>query len=120
MVQCTLCNSTDFEPIYDNPPIVKCAHCGLVRTKETPKQNYENYHRDFEYTQNQAIFRNIFLKRYKIISKLVRKRGNVLEVGCSTGVFLEIFKQNGWNVLGIEPSESGSVAKAKGIKIIKN
>ncbi len=120
MIQCKLCGSTSFKPIYVDPAIEKCAKCELVRTKKTPHPNYRSYHRDVDYENNEKLFRNIFLKRYKLIAGFTNKKGKVLEIGCSTGVFLEIFKQNSWDVVGIEPSQSGKVAEAKGIKVIKN
>jgi len=53
--------------------------------------NYKNYHRDKDYLANESLFRNIFLNRVNLISKFINK-GKVLELGCSTGVMLKLFK----------------------------
>ncbi|KKQ91796.1 MAG: Methylase involved in ubiquinone/menaquinone biosynthesis [Microgenomates group bacterium GW2011_GWC1_39_7b] len=86
--------------------------------------NYNNYHRDTDYIENERLFRNIFLKRFNIIwphfahSTLLRaSRGKVLDIGCSNGVFLDICKERGWQTFGVEPSESGMTAERKGHKI---
>lgn len=84
--------------------------------------NYNNYHRDTDYIENESLFRNIFLKRFNILWPHFAKasRGKVLDIGCSNGIFLDIYKEHGWQTFGIEPSESGLVAKRKGHKIIRN
>lgn len=83
------------------------------------KISYLNYHRDKQYQENESLFRNIFQKRFNIISKYVKNQGRVLDVGASTGTFLQIFKDNGWEVWGVEPSKSGEVAEKRGIKVLK-
>ncbi|MBI3397554.1 class I SAM-dependent methyltransferase [Candidatus Woesebacteria bacterium] len=65
------------------------------------------------------MFRNIFMRRFKLINKYIRS-GKVLDIGCSNGVFLEIFKERGWEVWGVEPSKSAEVAEKHGIKVIKS
>lgn len=85
------------------------------------------YHRDEEYRKNEDLFRNIFLKRVDLIYRYTPHfsrsnrdlRGKVLEIGCSIGVFLEIFKGHGWKTWGVEPSESAETAGKKGHKIIR-
>ena len=81
--------------------------------------DYSNYHRDSDYRKFEPMFRNIFLKRYYLIKRYVRSGpGKVLDIGCSNGVFLDLFGERGWETWGIEPSESGDVAGKKGHKII--
>ena len=82
--------------------------------------NYKNYHRDEDYQKFESIFRNIFLKRFSLIKRFTKSRGRVLDVGASTGVMLDIFKDEGWKVWGVEPSKSASVAEGKGHKVVKD
>ncbi len=59
--------------------------------------------------------KNIALKnKVSLINKLQPSKGTLLDIGAGTGDFLLTAKQNGWQTLGIEPSE-----KAKGIAIKK-
>jgi SAM-dependent methyltransferase len=77
-----------------------------------------NYHRDKDYNKFDKTFRNIFSKRMSLLEKYVKKPGVVLDVGCSNGVFLDLFKEIGWETWGIEPSGSATIAKSKSHKIV--
>jgi len=79
-----------------------------------------NYHRDEDYLKNESMFRNIFKKRFNLIKKYHLAGGikTVLDIGCSNGVFLDLFA--GSETWGVEPSGSGDMAKKKGHKILKN
>ena len=78
-----------------------------------------NYHRDADYLANEALFRNIFTKRFDLINKHL-KNGKVLEIGCSNGVFLDLFKEAGWETWGVEPSETARSAQRKGHRVTKS
>lgn len=80
---------------------------------------YKNYHRDSDYQKFEPMFRNIFMKRFNLINKYVKK-GRVLDIGCSIGTMLQIFEENGWQVWGVEPSKSAQSATAKGYRVIRN
>jgi 2-polyprenyl-3-methyl-5-hydroxy-6-metoxy-1,4-benzoquinol methylase len=50
------------------------------------------------------------------LEKPVDRKPRILDIGSSSGVFLEIFLEGGWDVLGIEPScTAGLVAKDRGL-----
>ena len=56
------------------------------------------------------LVRNVALKRkLKLINSLQSEGGNLLDVGCGTGDFLKIAKENNWIVTGIEPDERARV-----------
>lgn len=76
-----------------------------------------NYHRDKDYIENESLFRNIFQTRFNLIKKFVDKPNRVLDIGCSNGVFLDLYK--GSETWGVEPSASAKVAAAKGHKILR-
>ncbi len=80
--------------------------------------NYQTYHRDYDYQKYEEMFRNIFMKRFNLVSKYVKK-GKVLDIGCSNGVFLDLFKESGWETWGVEPSENSETARKKGHKVMK-
>jgi len=115
--KCPVCN--DNLSSYING-IQKCVSCGLGVTIKIPSQNYTQYHRDNQYHENEPLFRHIFLKRLQIIEKL-KSPGKVLEIGSSTGVMLKLFQDDGWEVLGIEPSKTAcEIANQRGIKTINS
>jgi SAM-dependent methyltransferase len=117
-LHCILCGGDSFVKLFDvgARSIVSCARCGLTRTKNFIPPNYDMYHRDEEYQRSRKLFENIFLKRLKTISGF-KKSGKALEIGCSIGTFLKLFKDKGWEVWGVEPSKSAKTAAKQGIKV---
>ncbi|WP_452225448.1 class I SAM-dependent methyltransferase [Lacinutrix chionoecetis] len=52
------------------------------------------------------VIRNISLKRkIKLINSFNTNEKKILDIGCGTGAFLKVAKDNGWEVVGIEPNE---------------
>jgi len=78
--------------------------------------NYSKYHRDKEYTENEKLFKNIFKKRLKIINRFIKSPKTVLDIGCSNGVFLDLFEKS--ETWGIEPSEIGIRNERRGHRVI--
>lgn len=119
-MKCILCGSKNFKDLYilNKNKIVECQNCGLVKTLGKQSVNYESYHRDKDYTVYDAYFKNIFQKRFNII-KNKKKVGKILDIGASTGTLMEIFKENGWEEWGIEPSGAYKVAQKRGLRIKK-
>lgn len=121
MMKCVLCGSKKYKKLFskDGYDIKKCEGCGLVKTQGGGDVGYDNYHRDNEYEASSEVFKNLFSKRYKIINKFKNKPGKVLDIGASSGGMLEVFFENGWDVLGVEPSKKATkLANEKGFKVI--
>lgn len=78
--------------------------------------DYTKYHRDEEYQENEKLFKNIFKKRYKLISKFIKFPKTVLDIGCSNGIFLDLYKDS--ETWGVEPSKNAKKANAKNHRII--
>jgi len=76
-----------------------------------------NYHRDEDYKKYESLFENIFRKRVNLVSRFVKK-GKMFEIGSATGVMLKLFKDRGWDALGIELSGSCEEAKGKGLRVL--
>ena len=121
-IKCIVCQSRNEKNFFTvgSFEIARCGDCGLVRTANPRKFDYQSYHRDEDYQKFASLFKNFFLKRYKIICKFKKEPGKVLEIGASTGTFLEIFQEKGWQVWGVEPSISGEIAQKKDIKILRS
>lgn len=81
--------------------------------------DYRNYHRDKVYLEYESHFRNIFGTRFRVAKRFRDKPGRVLDIGTSTGTMLDIFKDDGWETWGVEPSESALVAREKGHELVK-
>lgn len=118
VIKCLICKgNTKLYLKSDDHEIYKCSKCGFGITLNTKLQKGD-YHRDEEYIEEEGLFKNIFQKRVEIISQF-KKKGRVLEVGCSTGLLLSQLKERGWEVFGVEPSKkSAEVAQKRGIEAI--
>lgn len=118
---CLVCSSRAGRVLFivEGKKIFQCGSCGLARTLGGVNVRYPTYHRDPDYLKFEKHFQNIFLKRYGIIKKY-SKKGRVLEIGSSTGTFLNIFRKEGWEVLGVEPSSSALFAKSRGINVLNS
>ena len=109
--------------------IVKC-HCGMcfVYLEYSHEELYSIYGTHYfeskdpkigyaNYLSLSPILYSIAEMHLDIIEKLSEK-GNLLDVGCATGEFLEVAKKRGWTSYGIEISEYGSnICKQKGLNV---
>ena len=89
-------------------PIVRCKVCGLVRSSlrdddlalsdiytELEDCNYEAELINRKRTANSYL---------GWVSQFCHQPLNLLDIGCSTGIFLSQARQSSWNVTGLEPS----------------
>lgn len=116
--RCLVCNfKTRFFSKFGSYQIYRCPKCGLGQTLGLGPQT-NKYHRDQTYLIEEKLFKNIFLKRVKMISQF-SKPSRALEIGCSTGLMLSLLRMRGFEVMGIEMSqEAAGVAKARGIDVV--
>ena len=91
---------------------------GFLETTPQPSlDKLPDYYKSEDYISHTDTQRNLFEKVYHFIRKVSLKKKlrlinsfsseekNLLDVGCGTGDFLQIAKQNNWNIFGIEPNE---------------
>lgn len=124
---CVLCGTDDTELMwmaydlaFDGPgefPLVRCRRCGLMylRVRPTPQEigryyplEYSPYRTAIQdersFLMRWARWRNI-QKRCRIAEQASpRAPGRILDVGCSTGVFLDAMRRSGWETHGVETS----------------
>ncbi|MAT42526.1 MAG: hypothetical protein CL609_09310 [Anaerolineaceae bacterium] len=129
MTNCDFCGSNknfDFISTQDRFTneefqYVKCLRCGLIFLKHIPSKDeilryYPNNYEAYSGIKKKKVLE----KTIKYIKKYKNNPSSILDIGCSTGEFLEAIKFNGIkNVYGIELNEVISdIAKEKGIKIV--
>lgn len=121
---CIVCSNKQLNPLknYKRAFLVKCSACGMVFSKKIPSGDdltkiYTNYPR---FTSLPPLT----VKRYhELLDKMesFRQTNNLLDLGCSNGLFLECAKQRGWNVFGTEyAQESIDYCANKDIKVFKS
>lgn len=88
--------------------IVRCRSCGLVRTSPRDSlRTLEEVYRELDdplydaETENRAVTARGHLS---LVERYARPPGRLLDVGCSTGIFLAAARDRGWDVEGIEAS----------------
>lgn len=94
----------------------RCVECGLIYLSPRPTpaaislyypSDYASYRRPVE-DERWALMR--WMRRRKLVKRRSmverysgRQRGRLLDVGCSTGLFVNEMAQSGWQVMGVEP-----------------
>jgi len=123
-INCIVCGSSDYKILFEENKaqihqIVECTKCGLMYANPQKKNISETYCKtdeslppltDADQEIEQAYNK---IKDYKKIAEFINKRnpnrGKVLEVGGFTGIFLNLLKNQGWKVEGLEPDQRAIV-----------
>lgn len=118
---CALCGSTQARTLFaardrllGRPgtfPVVRCAACGLVYLCPRPVGSaLAAYYPDAYYpldatppAQVRAVAAGLFRRVQAWVQEQGRPKVRLLDVGCGTGVFLDLAQQAGWHAQGIEP-----------------
>lgn len=126
--KCVLCNAGNefFKPYCTKSgySIVLCSNCGLIFVNPRDNENtISNQYQDnltspISYYQVTAKTDAInFNKRLDWIESKM-SRGKVLDIGCNVGTFLELSKNRGWEVMGIEPNKKAcEICNSKGLNV---
>jgi 2-polyprenyl-3-methyl-5-hydroxy-6-metoxy-1,4-benzoquinol methylase len=121
---CILCGCTSFILRYHSTTyeVRQCTKCGLgytwppVQNEERIQENESNYTiknrlKTYNSRKKDLLDRNQ-LRLLEITKLLGNHNGALLDLGCSTGFFLERAQEIGWKVHGVEMnSETGTYAR---------
>ena len=91
------------------------------------------YYESADYISHTDSKRSLFEKAYHFVKNIALKnklnliniqqpsKGLILDIGAGTGDFLSVAKNDGWQTIGVEPSEKAkSIAKSKGVTFVEN
>ena len=114
---------------HEDFQIYECKSCGLLYTEPRPDKNeIGKYYQSETYYSHKENKKGFIPKIYETVKRVNLKRkyklatkempqGKVLDIGCGVGDFLQIMETQGWDTMGIEPSEE---AKAIATKRLNN
>ena len=129
VTHCLICGDTEpFPAIFKSSgfTLVKCGHCGLVFQDPQPSDEIleASYYFDPEFTKSlYGEMRSWTLDRARekldLLSPVVgTRRGRLLDVGCSSGAWLEVAAEAGWEATGVEIGDTtAGEARSRGLDV---
>ncbi|OGM01765.1 hypothetical protein A3K72_01075, partial [Candidatus Woesearchaeota archaeon RBG_13_36_6] len=123
---CIVCNSNRHKLfcVIENDKVLhkevkyyKCTDCGLLFIDPQPldelNEIYKTYGIKHPYKGRITLKKKLFFflpfsyywrKKIKFLTKRIKKKGTILDIGSSEGKFLYLLKLRGWKPTGIEPN----------------
>ena len=104
----------------------------LITHPQPSLENLGKYYESEDYISHTDNKRSLFEKLYhfiksialqnklNLINSLQLNKGQILDIGAGTGEFLSVAKNDGWQAIGVEPSDKAkSIAINKGILFVE-
>ncbi len=108
---CPACGANDERELFRKSGgcYVACNKCSMLYLNPVFKSDaLEEYYRSNHQLQGESVandlgfYSALYSKGLNLITKSFPALGNILDVGCSTGIFLDIANSNGWQTFGLE------------------
>jgi len=121
---CQACDQQNWEFAFrkSTADFWRCKGCGFVRQFPLPtdEELHEHYKQIHEtgicslYLKNEEMRKRIFDHWWSLLESAMPKgqKGKLLDVGCSSGIQMEVAQAHGWDVYGVEPTQE-SAQRAK-------
>ena len=125
--ECPVCKSSHFKSYLNVVDytvskkrfnIQQCKACDFLFTNPRPSENEIGYYyQSQEYISHHDDAKGFMSKVYKtvrdhtigekikMIDRLKPQKGDLLDIGCGTGNFVQACKESGWNITGVEPDQ---------------
>jgi 2-polyprenyl-3-methyl-5-hydroxy-6-metoxy-1,4-benzoquinol methylase len=115
-----------FELLYDEDLDM------LITNPQPSLEKLPSYYESVNYISHTDGNKSLFEKMYQIVKSIALKnkvklinsesqKGKILDIGAGVGDFLSVAKNNGWETIGIEPSEKAkTIAKTKGVSFVNS
>ncbi len=115
-----------FELLYDEDLDM------LITYPQPSLDKLPSYYESVDYISHTDGNKSLFEKMYQFVKSIALKnrlklinsqsaKGRILDIGAGVGDFLSVCRNNGWETIGIEPSEKAKhIAKSKGVSFVEN
>jgi 2-polyprenyl-3-methyl-5-hydroxy-6-metoxy-1,4-benzoquinol methylase len=122
-LRCNACGGTQHEELFfkDGWQLVRCRTCALVFVANPPNDEQRaalysfasGYHQELGDNAASIAFHQREARRnLAVLTRLRRPPGRLLDIGCSSGLFLAAARDAGWQVRGLEYSpDSAQMAR---------
>ena len=120
---CPACKANDERKLFwkSGGCYVACNKCSMLYLNPVFKDDaLEEYYRSNHQLQGEVVandfgfYSTLYLKGLSLVTKSFPELGNILDVGCSTGIFLDIAKGSGWKTFGLELNKKeAEIARCK-------
>ena len=104
----------------------------LITSPQPSLENLGKYYESEDYISHTDNKRSLFEKLYHFIKSIALKnklnlinslqsnKGKILDIGAGTGEFLSVAKNDGWQTIGVEPSDKAkAIATNKGVSFVE-
>ena len=115
-----------FELLYDEDLDM------LITYPQPSLDKLPSYYESVDYISHTDGNKSLFEKMYQFVKSIALKnklklinsqspKGRILDIGAGVGDFLSVCKNDGWQTIGIEPSDKAkNIAKYKGVSFVEN
>ena len=104
----------------------------LITHPQPSLEKLPSYYESVNYISHTDGNKSLFEKMYQFVKSIALKnklqlinsestKGRILDIGAGVGDFLSVCKNDGWQTVGIEPSEKAkNIAKSKGVSFVEH
>lgn len=130
-IECPICRKKTAHLWFtkNGHDIYQCKNCNLIFVFPLPKDTGEIYSEDYfcgaesgfgyiNYDADKDVKAASFERFLDLIENHTSQKGNILDIGAATGMFLEFAKEKGWTPFGVEISPyAAEVGRKKGLEV---
>lgn len=104
----------------------------LITHPQPSLEKLPSYYESVDYISHTDGNKSLFEKMYQFVKGIALKnklklinsqstKGRILDIGAGVGDFLSVCRNDGWQTVGIEPSDKAkTIAKSKGVSFVEN
>jgi len=126
-------NVKDYSVSQETFELLYSEDLDMLMTHPQPSlEKLPSYYESVDYISHTDGNKSVFEKMYQFVKGIALKnklklinsqssKGRILDIGAGVGDFLSVAKNDGWETIGIEPSDKAkTIARNKGVSFVEN